>query len=240
MTCAEVQRVLPELVESAQGEFGAHLRECPACSELVSDLKLISSAARQLAAADEPAPRVWVRIATDLKAEGVIREPETVPAFPVPVSALGRRWSAWWLVPVAAALLAGASYIVRHKPAPLVAERQTQAVPAPATQAPASQTPAAIAQVPAVKVSPPRKATNRVEVAEAPSPEDQQFLSEVAQRAPGMRATYEAQLGTVNNYIREVQAYLDRNPDDEDARQHLMEAYRQKAMLYQLALDHVQ
>jgi hypothetical protein len=44
----------------------------------------------------------------------------------------------------------------------------------------------------------------------------------------------------VNNYIREVQAYLDQNPDDEDARQHLMEAYQQKAMLYQMALDHVQ
>jgi len=47
-------------------------------------------------------------------------------------------------------------------------------------------------------------------------------------------------LRSVNAYIREAQAYLDQNPGDEDARQHLMEAYQQKAMLYQLALDHVQ
>jgi DNA-binding SARP family transcriptional activator len=55
-----------------------------------------------------------------------------------------------------------------------------------------------------------------------------------------MRVTYESQLRSVNAYIREAQAYLDRNPGDEDARQHLMEAYQQKAMLYQMALDHVQ
>ena len=240
MKCAEVQRVLPELVESAQeGEFGAHLRECPACSELVSDLQLISSAARQLAAADEPAPRVWVRIAADLKAEGLIREPEAVPASPVPVPTPRRRWSAWWLVPVAAALVAGASYFVRYQPAPQVAQ-QVQPVPAPAVPAPASHAPATVAQAPATKVSPQQKTNPRTEVAEVPSLEDQQFLSEVSTRDPGMRVTFENQLRAVNAYIREVQAYLDRNPGDEDARQHLMEAYRQKAMLYQMALEHVQ
>jgi hypothetical protein len=235
MTCAEIQRVLPELMESAQdGEFGAHLKQCPACAELVSDLKLISTEARQLAATDEPAPRVWVRIAAELKAEGLIREPEAVPATPVPVSTR-RGWSAWWLVPVAAALLAGATYVVSHKPAPQVVQQQTPAVPAGASQAPV-----VVAQAPATKVSPQPKASNRTEAAEAPSAEDQRFLSEVSTRDPEMRVTYENQLRSVNNYIQEVTAYLNQNPDDEDARQHLMEAYQQKAMLYQLALDHVQ
>ena len=55
-----------------------------------------------------------------------------------------------------------------------------------------------------------------------------------------MRASYENQLRAVNAYIQEAQAYLDRNPDDEDARQLLMEAYQQKAMLYEMALEHVQ
>ena len=76
MKCADVQRVLPEVIENRQdGELEAHLKSCPACSELVSDLKLISSEARQLSASDEPAPRVWVRIAAELRAEEVIREP---------------------------------------------------------------------------------------------------------------------------------------------------------------------
>jgi len=247
MTCAEVQRVLPELMESAQdGEFGAHLRECPACSELVSDLKLISSEARQLAATDEPAPRVWVRIAAELRAEGLIREPEAVPA--VPVSTGRRRWSTWWLVPVAAALVAAGSYVVSHKPATQVAQ-QPPLVQTPVTSTPGSssqpqtsvaQNQTTVAQGPAAHVAPRQGASNVQELAEAPSPEDQQFLSEVSTRAPGMRVTYENQLRAVNAYIREAQAYLDQNPGDEDARQHLMEAYQEKAMLYQMALDRIQ
>jgi hypothetical protein len=236
-------------MESAQeGEFGAHLKQCPACSELVSDLKLISSEARQLAATDEPAPRVWVRIAAELKAEGLIREPEAVPASPVPASTPRSRWSAWWLVPVAAALVAAGSYMVSRKAAPQVAQQpavvQTPAASTPhsssQTQTPAAQNQATVAQGGAARVAPRLSANNVQEVAEAPSPEDEQFLSEVSTRAPGMRVTYENQLRSVNAYIREAQAYLQQNPDDEDARQHLMEACQQKAMLYQMALDHVQ
>jgi len=239
MKCADVQRVLPEVIDDQQdSELEAHLRSCPACSELVADLKLISSEARQLSASDEPAPRVWVRIAAELRAEGLIREPEA--ANPAPAATRRRRWSTWWLVPVAAALLAGASYLVSHKQAPQVAQQQAPAAAAPVTPAPASQAPATVAQAPAVRASPQQKATHRTEVAEGPSPEDEQFLSEVGQRAPTMRATYENQLRAVNAYIQEAQAYLDRNPDDEDARQLLMEAYQQKAMLYRMALEHVQ
>jgi hypothetical protein len=239
MKCADVQRVLPEVIEDQQdGELEAHLKSCAACSELVADLKLISSEARQLSASDEPASRVWVRIAAQLRVEGLIREPEA--ATPAPAALRRHGWSAWWLVPVAAALLAGASYLVSHKQAPQVAQQQTPAATTPVTPAPAGQDPATVAQTPAVKVSPQQKANHRTEVAEAPSPEDEQFLSEVGQRAPTMRATYENQLRAVNAYIQEAQAYLDRNPDDEDARQLLMEAYQQKAMLYQMALDHVQ
>ena len=238
MKCADVQRVLPEIIEDQwDSELEAHLRSCPACSELVADLKLISSEARQLAASDEPAPRVWVRIAAQLRAEGLIREPEA--AIPAPAATGRRGWSAWWLVPVAAALLAGASYLVSHKQAPQVAHEQASAAATPVTPAPPNQSPASVAQTP-VKVSPQQKANHRTEVAEGPSPEDEQFLSEVGQRAPTMRATYENQVRAVNAYIQEAQAYLDRNPDDEAARQLLMEAYQQKAMLYQMALEHVQ
>jgi hypothetical protein len=55
-----------------------------------------------------------------------------------------------------------------------------------------------------------------------------------------MRATYENQLRAVNADIRESQAYLDQNPGDPEARQHLMDAYEQKALLYQIALDRIQ
>ncbi len=95
MTCAEVERVLPELLDGAsegagridkaafQNAFDAHVRSCPDCSNLVSELKLIASEAHHMAAAEEPAPRVWLNIAAQLRAEGLIREPETAPARPV-------------------------------------------------------------------------------------------------------------------------------------------------------------
>lgn len=257
MTCSDVERVLPEFLDGASDsafptDFQAHVKSCPACSDLVSDLKLIASEARQLAATEEPAPRVWVRIAAELRAEGLIREPESAPVRPVlvPVSAR-RQWKAWWLAPVAAALVAAGSYVVSHKPAPQVAKQVpatplasplpvTASVPVkPAvTPAPAS-IPAPASQQLAQKATQHEQLPRRV-VESASSAEDQQFLSVVSTLPPSMRTTYEMQLQAVNADIRETQAYVNRNPGDLDARQHLMDAYQQKALLYQIALDRIQ
>jgi hypothetical protein len=274
-SCSDVERILPELFDGgpegaaqsglqitatkemrlAASDFDAHLKSCPACSELVSDLKLIASEARQLAATDEPAPRVWVRIAAELRAEGLIREPAPTRPIVVP-SSPGRRWrsTAWWLAPVAAAALVAGSYVVSHKPTPPVAKQQapeaapetpmTAQTPAtsPAPVAPAVASPsvhAPAAQELARKSAKPIGMAGS-EVESEPSTEDQQFLSAVSTLAPSMRASYENQLQAVNADIRETQAYVDRNPADADARQHLMDAYQQKALLYQIALDRIQ
>jgi hypothetical protein len=263
MTCADVQRVLPELIDGApdgalQTGFETHLKACSACSDLVSDLKLIASEARQLAATEEPASRVWVRIAAELRAEGLIHdqysdqdsEPESGPTRPVLVPASPRRrWSAWWLAPVAAALLAAGSYVVSHQSTPQVAKQQapTASVTSPTAATPAANAPSVPTPAPqqlAQQKSPkPINITGPAVgslVEPEPSAEDQQFLSEVSTRAPSMRATYESQLRAVNADILETQAYVDRNPGDADARQHLMDAYQQKALLYQIALDRIQ
>ena len=237
MTCREVRRLLPEQLENAQeSELGAHLKTCPACSELVSDLQFISREARQLAVTDEPAPRLWVRVAAELRAEGIIREPDAVE--PAPILTPRRRWSIWWLAPVAAAFVAGASYLVNHQPASQVADQKPAVAQTPTAETPAAQTPATVAQSAAPKSS--TSTGKRRNIEPGPSAEDQQFLSEVSQRAPSMRSTYEDQLRSVNAYIQAAQAYLDQNPDDVEARQQLMEAYQQKALLYQMALDHIQ
>ena len=270
MKCSDVERVLLELLDGApdgaspsgdsafQADFETHLKSCPACADLVSDLKLIAGEARQLAATEEPAARVWLRIAAELRAEGLIREPEPAPARPILVPASPRRrWTstAWWLAPVAAAaLVAAGSYVVSHRPAPPVAKQQA---PAPAMTSPAAVT----SPTPDTAAAPPRsvpapapqqlaqksaKPTGIVEAAvrpavePAPSTEDQQFLSVVSTLAPAMRATYENELQAVNADIRETQAYVNRNPADADARQHLMDAYQEKALLYQIAMDRIQ
>jgi hypothetical protein len=254
MTCSEVERVLPELLDGApddafQSDFEAHVKSCPACSDLVSELKLISSEARQLAATEEPAPRVWVRIAAELRAEGLIREPESAPARPILVpTSSRRRWSAWWLAPVAASLLAAGSYVVSHRPAAQVAKQQVPATPVTSPAPVTSSIPETPAVTPAPAPAPQQLAQKSAKNARipgkalesAPSLEDQQFMSAVSTLAPSMRTTYENQLQAVNADIRETQAYVDRNPGDLDARQHLMDAYQQKALLYQIALDRIQ
>jgi hypothetical protein len=273
MTCSEVQRVLPEFLdESPEGAFPTalagsafadHMKSCQACSDLVSDLNLIASEARQLAACEEPPQRVWVQIAAQLRDEGIIHEPDSDQVGrPVLVPSGIRRnaWSTWWLAPIAACLVVAGAYVISHKPAPQVA-MQTQPVtvaapPAAATTATptpdASSTLAsakntlpktAVPQAPAQKSALPAQGVESAANADMdlePSADDQQFLSVVSTRAPSLRATYESQLQTVNADIREVQLYLARNPSDTDARQELMDAYQKKALLYQIALDRIQ
>jgi hypothetical protein len=282
MKCEDVEKVLPELLDGApdsafQSEFEIHLQSCPDCSGLVSDLKLIASEARQLEATEEPAPRVWVRIAAELRAEGLIKDqPSAAFARPILVpSSPRRRWSAWWLAPIAATILAAGSYVLSHQAAPQITKQSVPVnrviSPAPVVasvpQAPAAtltpvpvQASKTVAQndgAPGVLAHPshlqgaPGRSAMPVSPADtrntmartaspAPSAEDQQFLSVVSTLSPSMRVTYENQLQAVNADIRETQAYVDRNPGDPDARQHLMDAYRQKELLYQIALDRIQ
>jgi len=70
--------------------------------------------------------------------------------------------------------------------------------------------------------------------------QDQQLLAAIAARAPEMRQSYEQDLRNVNAYISDERKSVDTDPDDEDARQALNEAYREKAMLYEIAVQHSQ
>ncbi len=259
MTCADVERVLPEFLDGNsdgqfQDAFDIHLKSCPACLDLVSDLKLIVRKARDMPDTDEPAPRVWVRIAAQLRAEGVIVDAATGERQASRVSSsAGRRWmsTGWWLAPIAAALLAAGSYVVSHKPAPQMAKQAPAPPQAPpvaensaANTADSAKTPdsAVTAPAPVQQRAPePTVAEKSVEkpTLEAEA-EDQQFLSVVSTRAPAQRAAYENQLQAVNANIHEVQSYLVQNPGDADARQQLMDAYQQKALLYQIAMDRIQ
>jgi hypothetical protein len=206
MTCAEFQEVLPELMEGEGSvELQAHLKSCPSCSELVSELNAISEQSRHLQAAAEPDPRVWRSIETQLRREGLIREPQ--PRHLLTFPARGR-WSAAWLVPVAAALLLGMAFLV-NRSGP---KQQALNNPPRVTQA----APVDVATV---------------------DPEDNEVLAEVGKRAPAMEAAYAENLKHVNAYIHDAQQTLAQNPDDDEARQYLLEASQQKAMLYDMALE---
>jgi hypothetical protein len=69
------------------------------------------------------------------------------------------------------------------------------------------------------------------------SSEDQQVLDTMAARGPARQARYRADMQDANAFIRDAQATLKNNPGDIYAQQMLINAYEQKQMLYDLAVD---
>src|ERR1700731_42212 len=74
-------------------------------------------------------------------------------------------------------------------------------------------------------------------VLKSPDLDDKDLMEEVADTSPAMKGQYEDNLQRVNQSIREAQGLVDESPNDEDARRSLMDAYHQKAMLFQMAMD---
>jgi hypothetical protein len=67
--------------------------------------------------------------------------------------------------------------------------------------------------------------------------DDQQLLAEVSASNPAMRGTYEKSLRSINSYIADAKKSVQANPSDEDAREQLMQAYEQRAALYEMAMS---
>jgi len=212
MTCAEFENALPDFLDGGGGtDLRSHAASCDACSELVSSLQAIMTGAKTLQGAEEPSPRVWNSIESALRREGLIHEPRPARSWHLP--SFSRRWGAWaWAVPVLGALLLAGLWLNNPRPA---GDR--------------------VAAVPAQAV--PVKATAPVKAVVAVSPDDQQMMQEVAVRAPMMTAIYQTNLARVNQYIQDAQAVVDANPTDDEAQRSLMEAYEQKSLLNEIALD---
>ncbi len=62
-------------------------------------------------------------------------------------------------------------------------------------------------------------------------------MQEVADNEPAMKTQFAENLRQVNESIRDAQGLVDESPNDEDARRSLMNAYQQKAMLFEMAMD---
>jgi hypothetical protein len=121
----------------------------------------------------------------------------------------GRRWSVAWLVPLAAAVLIafGITLYQRGSGVNQGSNSEQAAVPVFHTSHP-------IAVM-----------------------DDQQLLDTLGSRSPAVRAAYENDLKTVNAYIQDAEQSAQANPNDEEVQQYLMDAYQQKEMVYQMALD---
>ncbi len=209
MTCDEFQRVLPELEGSHNLEQQQHVRSCPTCAELIADLTAITQQARLLEDAHEPSPKLWNSIETALRQEGLIRRP--IPQLVELRSPLrsnsAPRWRFAWLVPLTAAVVFGSVLLVMHQRVTPVAQQPN--IP-PAVATPGHQDAAGA---------------------------DSQLLSIVSAQAPALRASYESDLKAVDAYIRDAEFSARKDPNDEIAQQYLMNAYEQRAMIYEMAME---
>jgi hypothetical protein len=208
MNCVELQASLVEIADGGDSAQRAHLKTCPECSALVAELNLIASAATELRAANEPSPRVWNALEIALRQEGLIR-PQRASRSLLP--SLSSRW-AWarWALPVAAALLIAVGIYVRQHSLVTQLARDT---------------------------APPAIVSTDVSDGAIAGLNDDDLLQEVAQQSPAMQAQYTDNLRHVNQYIQDAKNVVAANPNDEEARRSLMEAYQEKAMLFELAMD---
>jgi hypothetical protein len=204
MTCSEFQDILPEMIDGeAIGEHAVHLKACSECSELVSDLRAISSGAKLLCADDEPSPRVWANLQRALEAEGLIRTPSQAGGVLVSSRRHRARWA--WAGAIAAVLALGAGLLLQKHD---TARSQSAANP-----------------------------TGSSAVAPALAPEDADDQQLLADMSPTARSVYEENLKSVNASIQDAEATLAQDPDNDEARHFLQDAFHQKAMVYELAMD---
>jgi hypothetical protein len=66
---------------------------------------------------------------------------------------------------------------------------------------------------------------------------DEDLLQEIADQSPVIQAEYKDNLRRVNEYIRDAEVDVQANPYDAEARRSVVEAYQQKAMLFEMAMD---
>jgi hypothetical protein len=207
MTCLELRESLAEYQDGNRPEQRAHLKNCPECAALVADLLVIACAAGELRAAHEPSPRVWNSIEIALRKEGLIRPQKSGHSL---LPAFGSSWGwARWLAPAAALFLITAGIYVRQYTGTHTDRTDQSQV---AHQEPVSE--AAIVGL-----------------------NDADLLDAIAQQTPAMKAEYTDNLQRVNEYIKDAKTDVDADPNDQEARRSLMEAYQEKAMLFELALD---
>lgn len=203
MNCQQFQEVLPHIIETGGNEEQeAHLRSCPACSDLVRDLKYIAEQAKLLLPMRDPSPRVWNNIQESLNREGLASEGRmSPPGHTIITTPIQKKSSTPLGVALAAiAVLALAVLLFNYHPG---ASQETNAA------APASNS--------------------------SVDGDDQALISQLSQQDPAVGKAYEASLKEINSYISDSQRAVQDNPANAAAQQHLMRAYQQKAMLYQMA-----
>jgi hypothetical protein len=216
-TCDDVRTQLDgfvdgELAPDARAMVTAHLRECPACRDLASDIDSVVAAARSLGPVAPP-EHLWIEIA------GQLRHTEARPVLPQGNRSGGR--AAWQWIGLAAALLAvtTAIYVVR-RPSSAPAETAASAGAADSMQTVSDELALAMRHY-------ERAIAGLEAVARGGD----------GQMDPAVSASLRRSLGSIDSAISESRAALVANPDSGPARDSLFEALRRKVSVLQATVS---
>lgn len=207
MNCKQFQEVLPHIIESGgNAEEEAHLASCHECGELVRDLKYIAEQARLLLPMRDPNPRVWSNIQQSLQREGLLQEGRMSRLGHITTISPTQEKSWTPLGLGLAAIAVLALAVLLINYSPTSTTTQQAVAPAPQHHA-----------------------------AVASAADDQMLVTQVSQHDAAVGKAYEDSLKEVNSYISDAEQAVNDDPDDSAAQEHLLDAYQQKAMLYEMA-----
>ena len=219
MLCKDVELVLEQegfapLPEAAR----AHVATCSHCQGFVADLQTIVLAAHDLPAEVAPPARVWISLQAQLQREGIIKTPASdAAALPAP----------WWqnfgeLFRSRAFATAALGLVIVF--AAVFQLRQ------PAEPSLTDESSAAAREVPVQQ--PLNPATAKVLIDEE-GDVNNMHLAATSPVDDSLRVS----LHRVDAFIAECELHLRANPQDELAREYLMNAYQQKADLLSAMMD---
>jgi hypothetical protein len=212
-TCREfLARLEPWMEGERSPEAQAHVRTCPNCSSVVSDLEMIHNEARSWRTSEQDAPeRVWTSLRAQLEQEGLIRETVAASEDRAQSAAPPAGWFAGLFPRVPRPVLAGAYLAVLVAAAFALSgpvnKRVNEARWLKGTQ---------------TATSPLSAQLNFAE---------QNSNSYVTRSNPDVAASLHQNLAIVDKYIALCEKSVSEEPQNEVARDYLYGAYQQKADL---------
>lgn len=220
MRCIKAQRYISEYVDGAlearkAAELERHLKDCPACQEVLGDLRGMKDAASGLET-PEPGDAVWQKIRSRLpsratKSAGAVRVPG--------------RWSLGWSTP--ALRFAGATALVVI----LIASGVYIGSRTGGTKAPRS-----LGDREAYTLAKLDEAEQYYQKALRSLGEA--FSAEKGTMIPEVAAVFEKNLAVIDGTIQACRQAVLKEPDDLEARNFLLAAYMNKMTFLDTALDY--
>jgi len=208
MNCQQFQEVLPYIIESGgKPDEEEHLKTCASCAALVQDLMYIAEQAKLLLPMHDPSPKVWTNIESSLQREGLVPQEGRMSRLGH-ITKTPTQAKSW--TPIGWAMAITVTVVFAF----VLTNYKPRQLPE--------------SQISAQNISEPSSISM--------SGDDQQLVSQLAQADPDARGAYETSLREVNAYISDAQAVAQRDPDDAQAQEQLLDAYQQKAMLYEMAM----